>query len=202
MASTSGGSSILPLTQQDLGAIMANILPVDFIPSQLDTNSASTPLPFRGSPVQLLLADLWLVLRLLRFVLHIFTPIGTRSKYGELYLKDPGNIRDLTLHVVLSVVGIVWLLAFIPVFLLFPGFIFCIFNVAFTVVVWLLCRILNYGPRTYKSTFELGETVQLYPDERWLFINGVDCGTHWLKQNINMISETFKRPVLGIHNRS
>ncbi|KAI9686138.1 MAG: hypothetical protein M1822_003793 [Bathelium mastoideum] len=39
-----------------------------------------------------------------------------------------------------------------------------------------------------------------HDDEKWIFLNGVAVGSHWLQNNIDRISLTFGRPVSGIHN--
>ncbi|KAH0542853.1 hypothetical protein FGG08_002808 [Glutinoglossum americanum] len=60
--------------------------------------------------------------------------------------------------------------------------------------------------------------MEQFGDERWLFINGIasrhvssnalcelllrDTSNHWLQSNVDRVSSTFGRPVLGIHNRS
>ncbi|CAI4220018.1 unnamed protein product [Parascedosporium putredinis] len=36
----------------------------------------------------------------------------------------------------------------------------------------------------------------------WIFVNGVGVGEHWLRSNLNRLALTFKRPILGIHNRT
>jgi hypothetical protein len=168
---TQQSSSILPIAN----SVMANLLPVSFVPSQLDSLASSTPLPFRGSPVRLLLSDLLLVLSLVPFTPWIFVPVRTTSKYGELYLKDIGNIRDLVIHVCLGIVGLAWFILVLPAFLVFPGVVFVGYNLVFALIVWAFTFVLNHGERTVQSTVDLGDAPE-YPDERWLFINGVDCG--------------------------
>ncbi|RMZ79045.1 hypothetical protein DV737_g3593, partial [Chaetothyriales sp. CBS 132003] len=36
--------------------------------------------------------------------------------------------------------------------------------------------------------------------ERWIFMNGVSVGKHWLQGNLDLLAATFRRPILGIHN--
>lgn len=122
-----------------------------------------------------MLADLRLVLSLIAFTPWIFIPVRTTNKYGELYFKDVGNIRDLILHVFLGILGLVWFILVLPVFLITPGFLFVGYNLVFSIIIWIFTRILNHGERTFQSDLDL-KNAQKYPDERWLFINGVDCG--------------------------
>jgi len=39
-----------------------------------------------------------------------------------------------------------------------------------------------------------------HDDEKWIFMNGVSVGDHWLQSNIDRLAMTFRRKVTGIHN--
>ncbi|RPA82713.1 hypothetical protein BJ508DRAFT_317984 [Ascobolus immersus RN42] len=177
---------------------------ISFIPSQLDTTSSSTPLPFRSSPLQLLASDMWLVLKLLLYVPHIFLPFRTKNKHAELYLADKGNVKELILHVVLTVLGLAYVFGGVAVGLLLPGWLGLAFWLLGGFIIKLVSRSLNYGEVTFWSdpSLEGGEGWYGNPEERWVFVNGVDAGKYWAQNNIDLLAKTFKRRILGIHNRS
>ncbi|KAL9565268.1 hypothetical protein ACKAV7_010628 [Fusarium commune] len=41
-----------------------------------------------------------------------------------------------------------------------------------------------------------------HDDETWIFLNGICVGENWFQKNIDRISRTFHRPVVGVHNRT
>ena len=100
---------------------------VTFTPSQIPTTEDTSPLTFRLAPHRLLLNDLFLFLRIARYIPQIVLPFYTCNPNGELYLWNMGNIVSLVLHSVLivcSLVGIfgaviVWVFALGVAFFLY-----------------------------------------------------------------------------------
>uniref|UniRef100_A0A8H7NHF0 DUF676 domain-containing protein n=3 Tax=Bionectria ochroleuca TaxID=29856 RepID=A0A8H7NHF0_BIOOC len=41
-----------------------------------------------------------------------------------------------------------------------------------------------------------------HDDEYWIFLNGICVGRNWLQNNIDRLSRTFHRPVVGVHNKT
>ncbi|KAI1826385.1 hypothetical protein F4861DRAFT_105338 [Xylaria intraflava] len=111
------------------------------------------------------------------------------------------NVWCICIHVVL----VIWQLAFLillPVSLFLPVYIFAAALGAFFLINWLLCRCLNGKTITYESDPKYAPALEEHQHEQWIFLNGVAVGEAWLKSNINRLALTFKRPVLGIHNRT
>ncbi|RYC65012.1 hypothetical protein CHU98_g1198 [Xylaria longipes] len=72
----------------------------------------------------------------------------------------------------------------------------------FFTINWLLCLCLNGNTITYKSDPKYAPALPEHQHEQWIFLNGVAVGEAWLQSNINRLALTFKRPILGIHNRT
>ncbi|RPB16964.1 hypothetical protein P167DRAFT_499627 [Morchella conica CCBAS932] len=174
-------------------------MPVSYLPSQIDGGASSTPLNFRDSPFKLLWADIKLVASLLLWVPHIFLPIRSTNRYSELYMSRE-NMRDLFIHCVLGLLGIIFLIIAVPLAIAAPGGAFWLFVGLYYGIVWILCIKLR-GPRVVYSRFNL-DGYAVKPEENWVFINGVAAGEHWLQENIDMLSSIFKRPVVGVHNQT
>lgn len=145
-------------------------------------------------------------------------------KYDELYAKDRGNLFALIMHVLLALVQTLFIisvlvLAFVPVWPVTPvvmvGWIW-----GFTKLNEYLCYPLNGRPGTMQSDRSV-LSIQPQPlppgirrskprgnrddenlTEKWIFINGVAVGSHWLQSNIDLLSLIFQRPITGVHNRS
>lgn len=147
---------------------------------------------------------MWLVLTLIFYVPHIFLPFRSKNKHAELYLGDKKNVKELFLHVVLTVLGLAYLVGGVVVGLLLPGWIGLLFWFLGYLVIKAISWRLNYGAVTFWSDPKLegGEGWYGKPEERWVFVNGVDAGKYWAQSNIDLLAKTFKRRILGIHNRS
>ncbi|KAJ5333369.1 uncharacterized protein MYU51_014453 [Penicillium brevicompactum] len=68
-----------------------------------------------------------------------------------------------------------------------------------------ICRLLNRGiPKDgLKSTEdEYTQQWQSHDDERWIFLNGICVGKNWLQNNVDRLSRTFHRPIVGVHNKT
>ncbi|KAI0868228.1 hypothetical protein GGS24DRAFT_223910 [Hypoxylon argillaceum] len=111
------------------------------------------------------------------------------------------NIWCISVHVVLFVLQLLFLIL-LPIAFLLPVYLFAAALGVFFLVNSLLCRLLNGNTTTYVSDSKYAPALAEHQHEQWLFLNGVAAGETWLKSNINRLALTFKRPVLGIHNRT
>ena len=102
---------------------------------------------------------------------------------------------------VLSVVQLLFLLS-IPIALMLPvpfG-VAVLYILGFLVVNYTLCFfLLNGNKAELESSVDLSQFPS-HDDEKWIFLNGVAVGQHWLQANIDRIAYSFRRPVLGVHN--
>ncbi|KAI0104312.1 hypothetical protein GGR51DRAFT_230511 [Nemania sp. FL0031] len=120
--------------------------------------------------------------------------------FDELYFTAD-NIWCISIHVVLFILQLLFLIL-LPVALLLPVYLFIAALAVFFLVNSLLCRCLNGKTTTYVSDPKYAPALPEHRHEQWIFLNGVAVGETWLKSNINRLALTFKRPVLGIHNRT
>lgn len=154
-------------------------MPVSYLPSQTDGGASTTPLNFRESPFRLLWADIKLVASLILWVPHIFLPLKTTSKFSELH-PSWMNMRDLTLHIILGLLGIIFLLVAAPLGIGAPGGASGIFVLLYCGIIWVCCIPLRAKTRVLNSKVDLAG-FDLRPEESWVFVNGVSAGKHWLQ---------------------
>ncbi|KAK5104435.1 hypothetical protein LTS08_002324 [Lithohypha guttulata] len=62
------------------------------------------------------------------------------------------------------------------------------------------CTLLNGTERRFESYVD--QSWKKHDDERWIFVNGVAAGSHWMQSNLDRLALTFRRPVHGIHNKT
>ncbi|TGJ84469.1 hypothetical protein E0Z10_g4305 [Xylaria hypoxylon] len=111
------------------------------------------------------------------------------------------NIWCMAIHAILFILQLLFLIS-LPLALLLPVYLFIAALGVFFLVNWLLCRCLNGKTIMYESDPKYAPALAEHQHEQWVFLNGVAVGEAWLKSNINRLALTFKRPVLGIHNRT
>ncbi|KAI3319792.1 hypothetical protein HD806DRAFT_547689 [Xylariaceae sp. AK1471] len=111
------------------------------------------------------------------------------------------NVWCIFIHVLLVILQLFFLIS-LPVTLVLPVYLFIAALAVFFTVNWLLCRCLNGKTITYESDPKYAPALEEHQHEQWIFLNGVAVGEAWLKSNINRLALTFKRPVIGVHNRT
>ncbi|KAI0206599.1 hypothetical protein F4808DRAFT_680 [Astrocystis sublimbata] len=111
------------------------------------------------------------------------------------------NIWCMFIHLILFVLQLAFILA-LPIALVLPVYLFLAALGAFFFVNWLLSLCLNGKTIEYESDPKYAPALLEHQHEQWIFLNGVAVGEAWLKSNINRLALTFKRPILGIHNRT
>ncbi|KAI0474956.1 hypothetical protein GGR56DRAFT_675134 [Xylariaceae sp. FL0804] len=120
--------------------------------------------------------------------------------FDELSLTA-SNVWCVFIHLILFVLQVLFILA-LPLAFILPVYVFAAALAVFFSVNWLLCRCLNGSTITYTSDPEYAQALEEHRHEQWIFLNGVAVGEAWLKSNINRLALTFKRPVIGVHNRT
>ncbi|KAK3319842.1 hypothetical protein B0T19DRAFT_361541 [Cercophora scortea] len=135
-------------------------------------------------PWKLMAYDIYYFLTFSWALPHIVLPL-TPSDSG--YLAELSftakNIFCIVIHIVL-----LWTAA--------------ILIVLFFLVNYGLCELLNGKDVEYHSHPHYAEASPEHAHEQWVFINGVAAGEHWMQSNLNRLALTFKRPILGIHNKT
>ncbi|KAF9873566.1 hypothetical protein CkaCkLH20_09025 [Colletotrichum karsti] len=111
------------------------------------------------------------------------------------------NLFCVGMHLLLCILQIGFIFA-LPLTIFFPLWIDILALSAFFAVNYLLCLLLNGPTLTYTSDEKYAPALEKHAHEQWIFLNGVAVGDHWMKNNLNRLALTFKRPILGIHNQT
>ncbi|KAJ9148626.1 p-hydroxylaminobenzoate lyase [Pleurostoma richardsiae] len=112
-----------------------------------------------------------------------------------------GNLFCVLVHTVLCILQLAFILC-LPLSLFFPLWIVIPAIALFFGINHALCRLLNGKDIVFHSDARYARARKEHEHEQWIFLNGVAVGEHWMKNNLNRLALTFKRPVLGIHNRT
>ncbi|OCK80530.1 hypothetical protein K432DRAFT_382140 [Lepidopterella palustris CBS 459.81] len=173
---------------------------VTFTPSQVGGPSA-VPLPYTGPPGQLCVYDLKLIFKYRSRILGVILPWNKwlSGELDELYPSIP-NLVCMGLHLFLFLWQSFFLIS-IPFCLILPLGWVIIYMAAVFLINAGVSRILNGPGDSLDSKADIGSDVK-HEEERWIFLNGVAVGRHWLQCNIDRLALTFRRPVLGVHNRT
>ncbi|KAG0153835.1 hypothetical protein PDIDSM_1214 [Penicillium digitatum] len=162
------------------------------------------PLPYTASPIKLLWSDLSLLGSKLWALPGILLPLhlDRTHELDELY-PSLRNGAIVLIHLFLVVYQLVVLLSLpIMVICMLPGlWILAYSAMAFTINYAIIMLMLNGFQRVLVSQVPVVERSG-HERERWLYINGIAAGKHWVQMNIDQLSYTFGRKVTGVHNRT
>ncbi|KAB5542658.1 hypothetical protein GE09DRAFT_969472 [Coniochaeta sp. 2T2.1] len=111
------------------------------------------------------------------------------------------NLFCIVIHFILVILQLAFILA-LPFGILFPIPVVAAAVGAFLTLNYGLCSLINGSDTEYHSDPEYAPALPEHAHEQWIFINGVAAGEHWMKSNLNRLALTFRRPVLGIHNKT
>ncbi|KAB8232500.1 uncharacterized protein BDW43DRAFT_312173 [Aspergillus alliaceus] len=165
-------------------------------------NKRKPPLPYTASPLQLLGADILLVLKSLWSLPGIILPLNpsTLDELDELY-PSWENLFALAMHVCLAMCQVVFLLSLLVCFFsMVPALWIFLYAVAFVWANRAICSwVLNTSDGILQSQVAIEERPE-HEREHWIFINGVAVGNHWLQNNIDRLAYTFGRRITGVHN--
>ncbi|KAE8379554.1 hypothetical protein BDV26DRAFT_259051 [Aspergillus bertholletiae] len=160
------------------------------------------PLPYTASPLKLLGADILLVLKSLWCLPGILLPLtpGSPDDLDELY-PSKENIGTIAAHGCLALCQTIFLLSVLGCFVfMVPALWILIYVVTFIWANRVICRLVfNNVDEVLESKVPIQERPE-HERERWIFINGVGVGHHWLQNNIDRLAYTFGRKIVGVHN--
>ncbi|KAF2186832.1 hypothetical protein K469DRAFT_662624 [Zopfia rhizophila CBS 207.26] len=173
---------------------------VRFIPSQIG-HPSETPVPYTGNPVLLCWGDILLFISNTWSIVGILHPWNRWlcGELDELYPSIP-NLICLALHGFLIIFQLLFLVS-LPFCVVLPLGSFVLYVAAVMLANFGISRILNGGEDSLISTVNL-ENDKKHDEECWVFLNGVSVGKHWLQGNVNRLALTFRRPIIGVHNRT
>jgi hypothetical protein len=177
---------------------------VSYIPPQSDNLAVTANEAAWNGPFVLAVRDVLTFLRMLNLFPTIFIPFWTNNPQHEFYLGD-SNLFGLIALTLASVIPIVLLLLAIPAFAVLPGSVCVLITAGGIVLIRVICKPFE-GPCLVTSEAPTDKDViaqhHLLNSERWIFLNGCCVTGHALQQNLNLLSETFGRPVQGVHNET
>ncbi|EHA48560.1 hypothetical protein MGG_00837 [Pyricularia oryzae 70-15] len=162
-------------------------------------NYSYTDLPFR-----LLGYDVYYFFRFAWAIPYVVLPASPPYISGDMDELSPTreNLFCIVVHAVLIVMQLGFVLVLLPVMVLLPVWTAAMFIAAFLVCNRLICKVLNGDQPTLTSNPEYAPALEKHAHEQWIFVNGVAVGKHWLQNNLDRLALTFKRPILGIHNKT
>ncbi|KAL6807989.1 hypothetical protein GGI42DRAFT_319436 [Trichoderma sp. SZMC 28013] len=163
------------------------------------------PLAHTGSPWHLFISDVNLFFSNILYIPLIFLPLypWPSGSLDELY-PSWENLFDITLHCILFVLQLTFLVT-LPLLIFNPVSVYLVYISAVLCLNALICWHFNRSipedglPSTED---EYSRQWTAHDDEYWIFLNGICVGKHWLQNNIDRLSRTFHRPVVGVHNKT
>lgn len=111
------------------------------------------------------------------------------------------NLFCVLIHFMLLILQLA-IIAALPILALLPVWTATLAIVLLLALNSLLAGLLNGKTVEYHSDPEFAPALPEHAHEQWIFINGVAAGEHWMKSNLNRLALTFKRPILGVHNKT
>jgi hypothetical protein len=158
----------------------------------------------RKGPFYLALRDLWTCVRMFALFPGVITPFFTTNPQDEFYPWG-FNLVGLTLLSIASSVEVVLVVLCVPVFLLLPGPLSVMLFAGGQFLIHVICYPLQGPSKVWSEAPTHPDEIEKHmrnSAERWFFLNGCCVSGHNLQQNVNLLSETFGRPIFAIHNRT
>lgn len=162
--------------------------------------TTSEALPYALSPLDLLLQDLLILLKNIPYIPGIvwpFIPVS-HNPLNELSLTWQ-NAGDIIFHTFLIFTQLGFI-ASIPLCLFLPMNTFLFYFIGFLVANFIFCLKFNGSRTTVFSARPNWSNAVGEGTEKWIFINGVAVGHHWLQNNIQLLANTFRREIVAVHN--
>ncbi|KAK1774928.1 hypothetical protein QBC45DRAFT_423654 [Copromyces sp. CBS 386.78] len=157
---------------------------------------------YTDRPLKLMAFDIYYFFKFIWALPYVLIPLSP-SDSGDLdeLSITRGNLFCVGLHAVLVVLQLGFIVT-LPTLILFPVWTAALAIGLFMLVNSWLCTLLNGKEVEYHSDPKYAPALPEHAHEQWIFINGVAVGEHWMQSNLNRLAITFKRPILGIHNKT
>ncbi|KAF2663374.1 hypothetical protein BT63DRAFT_484437 [Microthyrium microscopicum] len=203
--STSNGSIVMRPVKHISRAISDGYYGATYLPDQSDPLGAAVTEAVRHGPFFLALRDIWTCARMFTLFPGVLTPFWTTNPLDEFYLGWGPNIFGLFLLTFATVFEIFVLIACIPLFLFLPGPVSVSLFIFGQVLIHIICFPMQGPSKVWSKTPTDPEEIAKHEStstERWFFLNGCCVSGHNLQHNVDLLSETFGRPIFAIHNRT
>ncbi|KAK4157703.1 hypothetical protein C8A00DRAFT_11452 [Chaetomidium leptoderma] len=162
---------------------------------------------YTDMPWKLMTWDIYYFFKFFWAIPYILWPLSPTdsAELSELSLTW-GNMWCIAIHLVLCVVQLAGIAA-LPLLVVFPVWTASFLVAIFFLVNKILYDLLNGKEVEYHSDPQYAPGLPEHTHEQWIYINGVAAGltwsrSHWMQNNLNRLAVTFKRPILGIHNKT
>jgi hypothetical protein len=159
----------------------------------------------RHGPFTLAFRDIWTCARMFTLFPGVITPVRTLNPQDEFYLGWGPNLLGLALLSFASALEVVFVLLYVPMFLFLPGPVFVTGFFLGQLVIHVICYPMQRSSRVWSKTPTDPDVIAKHErnsSERWFFLNGCCVSGHNLQQNVDVLAETFGRPIFAIHNRT
>lgn len=135
----------------------------------------------------------------------VITPFKTLNPQDEFYLGWGPNLFGLALLSLASVLEVFFLVLCVPMFLFLPGPVSISFFLFGQFIIHVICYPMQGPSKVWSKTPTDPDVIAKHErtsGERWFFLNGCCVSGHNLQQNVDVLSDTFGRPIFAIHNRT
>jgi len=135
----------------------------------------------------------------------VITPLWSDNPTDEFYIGWSRNLWGLFLLSFASILEVVVLITCIPLFLFLPGPVSLFIFVLGQIAIHLICYPMQGPSRVWSKAPTDPKVIAKHAKnstERWFFLNGCCVSGHNLQNNVDLLSETFGRPIFAIHNRT
>jgi hypothetical protein len=135
----------------------------------------------------------------------VITPVWTTNPQDEFYIGWGPNIFGLALLSFASVLEILLIVLCVPMFLLLPGPVSATLFFTGQIAIHIICYPMQGPSKVWSKTPTDPDIIAKHErlgGERWFFLNGCCVSGHNLQQNVDVLAETFERPIFAIHNRT
>ena len=175
---------------------------VRYIVPQMDPVAGTFTQAAAQSPSRLFVSDAVVLLSECRYLPNVLLPRTRYKNSNEDYLAKT-KTRDVILQCLLFIIELVMILIIPLGLVILPG----LFSILLMAFCWLIIKLLllpMQGARVTYSKINEQDSADVigHEGERWIFVNGIMTGHGGLQENIDIISQTFRRPVVGIHNQT
>ncbi|KAE9362540.1 hypothetical protein N431DRAFT_490468 [Stipitochalara longipes BDJ] len=178
---------------------------VSYIPDQPDPLGLAVTEAVRRGPFSLAVRDLITAVRMFALFPGVILPLWTVNPQDEFYLGWGPNMLGLALLSFATIFHVILLVSCIPMFLFLPGPVSTLLFVGGQILLHLICYPMQGPSKIWSKPPTDPKTIIKYKQltgERWFFLNGCCVSGHNVQQNVDVLSETFGRPIFAIHNRT
>jgi hypothetical protein len=131
-------------------------------------------------------------------------PFWTTNPQDEFYVLGP-NAFGLCLLIFASIFEVLLVAICIPIFLILPGPVSVSLFSFGQFLLHIICYPMQGESKVWSKNPIDSATIEKHQRnaaERWFFLNGCCVSGRNLQNNVDLLSETFGRPIFAIHNRT